>query len=68
VLDLDSMDLELCDSKPEPCVEDDNFEAMTPILVESTQLEVPKKVTPGPRWPGASRRCPFTPEASVLGA
>nr|XP_020026373.1 transducin-like enhancer protein 6 [Castor canadensis] len=39
VLGLESLDLELGDSEPELCAEDDNCEPMTAILDEPTQLE-----------------------------
>jgi hypothetical protein len=45
VLGLESMDLGLCDSEPEPCTEDDNFKAMTTIPAKSTQLEASQEAS-----------------------
>jgi hypothetical protein len=48
VLGLECLDLELCDSEPEPCADDDNLEAMTDILAEPSHLSLPKKMMPSP--------------------
>jgi hypothetical protein len=67
VLDLESLDLELCDSEPEPCADDDNLEAMTAILAEPSQLEPSQEDDAQPYENQEPPGCPFIPYSPILG-